>query len=55
MITTLKFIEKELGRAKINLVKQVERNSPEKDIANIKAKIRHYEKICDLLRKEIGK
>ena len=51
-MTTLEFMEKELEKHKQNLVRQHERNAPQGDLENIAIKICHYEKVCELLRKE---
>ena len=55
MIKTLEFFKKELNKQLLSLHKQQERNAPATDIENIKIKIGHYEKVCELLRKEIDK
>lgn len=49
-MTTLEFMEKELRKHKLNLEKQTDRNAPIEDIENIKIKISHYEKVCELLK-----
>ena len=49
-MTTLEFMERELNKCKRNLVCQVERNAPADNIENIKIKISHYERVCDLLK-----
>lgn len=51
-MTTLEFMEKELNKQIKNLAVQEKRNAPEADIENIKTRIGHYEKVCELLRKE---
>ena len=51
-MTTLEFMDRELKRCKINLAKQEARNAPTGDMENIKIKIAHYEKVCEVLRKE---
>ena len=55
MIKTLEYFSKELSKHQLNLQKQEERKAPAKDIENIKTKIGHYEKVCELLRKECSK
>lgn len=54
-MTTLEFMEKELNKQVQNLSRQEKRNAPKEDIANIKTRIGHYEKVCELLRKEEDK
>ena len=49
-MTTLEFMEKELGKHKLNLERQTDRNAPIEDVENIKIKISHYEKVCELLK-----
>ena len=49
-MTTLEFMERELKRCKISLEHQTARNAPADNIENIKIKISHYEKVCDLLK-----
>lgn len=51
-LTTLAFMENELLKHKRNLQIQAERNAPNSDIICIKDKIKHYEKVCEVLRKE---
>ena len=51
-MTTLEFMEKELIKNIKNLEIQEQRNAPKENIENIKIKIGHYTKVCDLLRKE---
>ena len=53
-MTTLDFLEKELARCEINLVKQTERNAPMENIENIKRKIGFYADACSVLRKKGG-
>ena len=55
MNKTLEFFSKELYKQQLNLSHQEERKAPAKDIENIKIKIGHYEKVCELLRKENDK
>lgn len=52
ILTTLDYMEKELIKHKNNLLVQQTRNAPNKDIICIKEKIKHYEKVCELLREE---
>ena len=54
MKKTLEFFEKELSKCLLNLSRQEERKAPATDIENIKVKIGHYEKVCELLRKELS-
>lgn len=49
-MTTLEFMEKELRKHKLDLKRQTDRNAPIGDIENIKIKISHYEKVCELLK-----
>ena len=49
-MTTLEFMERELNKCKRNLACQLERNAPADNIENIRIKISHYERVCDLLR-----
>ena len=49
-MTTLEFMEKELKKCELNLIQQIARDAPDENIANIKTKIGHYEKVCELLR-----
>jgi hypothetical protein len=49
-MTTLEFMEKELNKHKQNLERQISRNAPADNIENIKIKISHYEKVCELLK-----
>lgn len=49
-MTTLEFMEKELRKHKLDLKRQTDRNAPIKDVENIKIKISHYEKVCELLK-----
>lgn len=51
-MTTLEFMEKELEKHKQNLERQQTRNAPKGDLENIVTKIKHYEVVCRLLRKE---
>lgn len=51
-MTTPEFMEKELNKLKRNHYNAVLRNAPADNIENIKSKIAHYEKVCELLRKE---
>lgn len=50
-MTTLEFMEKELKKCKANLEQQTSRNAPMDNIENIKNKISHYEKVCELLKR----
>ena len=52
-MTTLEYMERILNKHKKNLI-AVERKSnvPADDIKYLRIKIGHYEKVCDLLRKE---
>lgn len=52
-MTTLEFMEKELNKHLKNLEIQEQRNAPKDNIENIKIKIGHYTKVCDLLRREV--
>lgn len=49
-MTTLEFMTRELYKCKINLEQQISRNAPVDNIENIKSKISHYEKVCELLK-----
>lgn len=49
-MTTLEFMEKQLSKCKINLDFAVKKNAPTDHIENIKIKIGHYTKVCDLLK-----
>ena len=49
-MTTLEFMEKELKKCKSNLEQQISRNAPTHDVENIKDKISHYEKVCEMLK-----
>lgn len=49
-MTTLEFMEKELSKCKINLQMAEDRNAPADHIQNIKNKIGHYERVCELLK-----
>lgn len=51
-MTTLEFMEKELKKCKFNLKQAKSRKAPADNIENIKIKVFHYEKVCELLRKE---
>lgn len=51
-MTTLEFMERELSKNVLNLVRQENRNAPAPDIENIKRKIQYYTEVCVLLRKE---
>jgi hypothetical protein len=51
-MTTLEFMEKELKKCELNLIQQIARDAPTDHISNIKDKIGHYEKVCELLRRE---
>ena len=51
-MTTLEFFKKELHKCEVNLDKQMSRNAPEKDIENVREKLKHYSLACELLRKE---
>ena len=51
-MTTLEFMEKELNKQKSNLTRQEARKAPEADLENIRIRIGHYEKVCELLRRE---
>ena len=53
-MTTLEFMEKELGKHKLNFERQTDRNTPIKNVENIKIKISHYEKVCELLKGSEG-
>jgi hypothetical protein len=49
-MTTLEFMAKELYKCKTNLEQEISRNAPKENIENIKTKISHYEKVCELLK-----
>ena len=49
-MTTLEFMERNLKQCRINLEQQTSRNAPADNIENIKIKISHYEKVCELLK-----
>ena len=49
-MTTLEFMEKELKKHKVNLQMADDRNAPDDQIENIKIKIRHYTKVCTMLK-----
>lgn len=49
-MTTLEFMTKELNKHKLNLERQTGKNAPNEDVENLKIKISHYEKVCELLK-----
>ena len=49
-MTTLEFMEKVLQRHKKNLEQQISRGAQINDIENLKIKISHYEKVCEMLK-----
>jgi hypothetical protein len=49
-MATLEFMEKELRKCRYNLEFAVKKNAPSDHIENIKIKIGHYEKVCELLK-----
>ena len=51
-MTTLEFMQKELSKQVQNLARQEARNAPQADIDNIKTRIGHYEKVCEVLEKQ---
>ena len=51
-LTTLAYMEKELTKHENNLLLQKARHASNIDIICIKDKIKHYRKVCELLRKE---
>lgn len=51
-MTTLEFMEKELEKLERHKKCAIARNAPAVDIKNLETKKTHYEKVCELLRKE---
>ena len=49
-MTTLEFIDKQLKKCKIDLEQQELRQAPKSNIENLKEKISHYEKVCEMLK-----
>ena len=51
-MTTLEYMLKQLRKAKVNLEHQTKRGAPPGDLENLKEKIAHYEKVCEVLKCE---
>jgi hypothetical protein len=51
-MTSLEYMERQLNKHRMNLVRETDRGAPEEMLCNIREKISHYEDAVEALKKE---